>query len=175
MIEMETVPETKTQSEEVENTTPTPDNTDIPPVPESDEVIEAPVVEKAKEENIFATLIGLVHDVRKMQTKSGGMMLMATIESVGFDFKLVIFPRDYETYENKVIEDMIVVVDGRLRFDTERDEVSISPGAAFGKKRADSAGSIKSFSISQFHHFAGKQEEKQLARNEDGTIQLDAS
>lgn len=173
---METVPEVKTSSEETENTTPTPDDSDIPPVPTADEeVLEAPVIEKPKEENIFATLIGLVHDVRKMQTKSGGMMLMATVESIGFDFKLVVFPRDYETYENKVIEDMIVVVDGRLRFDTERDEVSISPGAAFGKKRADSAGSIKSFSISQFHHFAGKQEEKQLARNEDGTIQLDAS
>ncbi|MDD2693908.1 MAG: DNA polymerase III subunit alpha [Candidatus Gracilibacteria bacterium] len=175
IVDIEVAPEVKTPSEEGEIPSPTPDDSDIPPVPESDEIIEAPVVEKAKEENVFATLIGLVHDVRKMQTKSGGMMLMATVESVGFDFKLVIFPRDYETYENKVVEDMIVVVDGRLRFDTERDEVSISPGAAFGKKRGDSAGSIKSFSISQFHQFAGKQEEKQLARNEDGTIQLDAS
>lgn len=101
-------------------------------------------------------------------------MLMATVESVGFDFKLVIFPRDYEMYEKKVIEDMIVVVDGRLRFDTERDEISISPGGAFGKKR-EPAGSIKSFSISQFHDFAGKKAEKQLSRNENGTLRMASS
>ena len=145
-------------------------DSDIPtPLLETEEMIDLPVVEKVKEESIFATLIGLVHDVRKMQTKSGGMMLMATVESVGFDFKLVIFPRDYEMYEKKVIEDMIVVVDGRLRFDTERDEISISPGGAFGKKR-EPTGSIKSFSISQFHDFAGKKAEKQLSRHENGTL-----
>ena len=125
---------------------------DVPAVLE-DELLDVLVVEKVREESMFATLIGLVHDVRKMQTKSGGMMLMATVESVGFDFKLVVFPRDYESYEKKVIEDMIVVVDGRLKFDTERDEISISPGGAFGKKREPS-GSIKSFSISEFHEFA---------------------
>lgn len=125
---------------------------DLPAVLE-DEWLEVPGVEKVREESVFATLIGLVHDVRKMQTKSGGMMLMATVESVGFDFKLVVFPRDYETYEKKVIEDMIVVVYGRLKFDTERDEISISPGGPFGKKHQPS-GSIKSFSISEFHEFA---------------------
>ncbi len=140
-------------------------------VPTQAEELQHMAIEKVKEESVFATLIGLVHDVRKMQTKSGGMMLMATVESVGFDFKLVIFPRDYEAYEKKVIEDMIVVVDGRLKFDTERDEISISPGWAFGKKR-EPAGSIKSFSISQFHEFAGKKAEKQIARNENGTLRM---
>ena len=148
-----------------------PDDTYIPTQAEE---LQHMAIEKVKEESIFATLIGLVHDVRKIQTKSGGMMLMATIESVGFDFKLVIFPRDYEAYEKKVIEDMIVVVDGRLRFDTERDEISISPGWAFGKKR-EPAGSIKSFSISQFHDFAGKKAEKQIARNENGTLKVASS
>jgi len=78
------------------------------------------------EDTIYATLIGIVHDVRPIQTKSGGMMLIATLESAGFDFRLVIFSRDYEKYVEKVKEDRILVVDGRVRVDTERDEISVS-------------------------------------------------
>lgn len=61
-------------------------------------------------------------------------MIIATIESAGFDFRLTIFSRDYDTYASKVEEDKILVIDGRVKFDTERDEISISPGAGFGKK-----------------------------------------
>ncbi len=117
-----------TGSDDENLNSPAPIDADDTYVPTQAEELQHMAIEKVKEESIFATLIGLVHDVRKMQTKSGAMMLMATVESVGFDFKLVIFPRDYEVYEKKVIEDMIVVVDGRLKFDTERDEISISPG-----------------------------------------------
>ena len=121
------LPSTRDRDDENLNS-PAPIDPDDTSVPTQAEELQHMAIEKVKEESIFATLIGLVHDVRKIQTKSGGMMLMATVESVGFDFKLVIFPRDYEAYEKKVIEDMIVIVDGRLRFDTERDEISISPG-----------------------------------------------
>ena len=69
-----------------------------------------------------------------MQTKSGGMMMIATVESVGFDFRIVIFPKDYEKYELKIIEDTIVVADGRLKFDDEADEISLFPAAGWGKK-----------------------------------------
>lgn len=89
---------------------------------------------KEPEESVFSTLIGLVHEVRKIQTKTGGMMLMATVQSIGFDFRLIIFSRDYETYAAKIEEDTIIVVDGRIRFDSERDEISVSPGGSFGKK-----------------------------------------
>ena len=61
-------------------------------------------------------------------------MLIATLESAGFFFRLTIFSRDYDTYAKKIEEDKILVVDGRLRFDRERDEISISPGGSFGKK-----------------------------------------
>lgn len=103
---------------------------DIPPVSEWGEDVPIVVPDKKKEpeEAVYATLIGLVHEVRKIQTKTGGMMLMATIQSIGFDFRLIIFSRDYETYAAKIEEDTIIVVDGRIRFDTERDEISISPG-----------------------------------------------
>lgn len=89
---------------------------------------------KEPEESVFSTLIGLVHEVRKIQTKTGGMMLMATVQSIGFDFRLIIFSRDYETYAAKIEEDTIIVVDGRIRFDSDRDEISVSPGGSFGKK-----------------------------------------
>ena len=86
---------------------------DIPqslPIPENETL----------EENIYAQLIGAVSEVRKIQTKSGGMMMVATVESVGFDFRIVIFPRDYEKYESKIEEDMMVVANGRVKWDSEK-------------------------------------------------------
>lgn len=100
----------------------------------SEEVIEPtppelPPIEEEREESIFAQLIGVVGNIRKMQTKSGGMMMVATVETIGFDFRIVIFPKEYEKYESKIEEDMIVVVDGRIKFDRESGEVSIFPSA----------------------------------------------
>ena len=98
-------------------------------IPSQAEVFQHMEIEKPVEESIYATVIGLITEVRKIQTKTGGMMLLAKVESVGFDFRLTIFSRDYDTYATKVEEDRIIVVDGRVRFDTERDEISVSPGA----------------------------------------------
>jgi DNA polymerase-3 subunit alpha len=128
------------------------DNDAPPPILAEEEVIDIPE-KKEVEESVFATLIGLVHDVRKIQTKTGGMMLMATLESAGFDFRLTIFSRDYETFADKVEEDKILVVDGRVKFDTERDEISISPWAGFSKKWWNKE-AIKSFTITQFRDIA---------------------
>ena len=74
-------------------------------------------------------------------------MLVAVVETVGFDFRIVIFPKDYEKYESKIEEDTIVVVDGRVKFDREAGEISIFPSVGFGKKRMDSDGAVKCFSI----------------------------
>lgn len=63
------------------------------------------------------------------------MMLSANVESVGFDFRIVIFPKDYDMYESKITEDTIVVVNGRVKFDHERGELSIFPSAPFGRKK----------------------------------------
>ncbi len=131
-----------------------PPDTQAVPDEESESVVILPVQKQEElEENIYATLIGIVHDVRPIQTKSGGMMLIATLESAGFDFRLVIFSRDYEKYVEKIKEDRILVVDGRVRFDTERDEISVSLSGWFGKK-ASGAEPIKSFGISEFRALA---------------------
>jgi DNA polymerase III subunit alpha len=133
---------------------PPPQDTDDTYVPSQAEVLQHMEIEKTEDESFFATLIGLVTEVRKIQTKSGGMMLLAKVESAGFEFRLTVFSRDYDKYAPKVEEDRIIVVDGRVRFDSERDEISVSPGAGFGKKAAMSD-PLKSFSISQFRDFAG--------------------
>ncbi len=132
-------------------------DTDSPPPPD----IEIDITPDEKEPDVVinATVIGIVTSIRKIQTKTGGMMLMATVESAGFDFRLVLFSRDYETYVNKVEEDRVIIVEGRVRFDTERDEISVSPGAGFGKKAANKD-AIKSFSITQFREFAGVKDPK---------------
>lgn len=130
---------------------------DSPPLPDIE--IEITPDEKEPDVVINATVIGIVTSIRKIQTKTGGMMLMATVESAGFDFRLVLFSRDYETYVNKVEEDRVIIVEGRVRFDTERDEISVSPGAGFGKKAANKD-AIKSFSITQFREFAGVKDPK---------------
>jgi DNA polymerase-3 subunit alpha len=110
--------------------------------------------EKQEEESVFAQLIGVVSNVRKMQTKSGGMMLVAVVESVGFDFRIVIFPRDYEKYEAKIQEDMIVVAEGRIKFDREASEISLLPSPGFGKRRGEADGGVKCFSLSAFREMA---------------------
>ena len=58
-------------------------------------------------------------------------MLLATVESVGFNFRIVVFTRDYDQYVGKLNVDQIVVADGRLRFDNERGEISLTPGEGF--------------------------------------------
>lgn len=140
-------------------------DTDTPYLPSQAEVFQHMEVEKVEDESIFATVIGVVASVRKIQTKTGGMMLMALVESVGFDFRLVIFSRDYDTYASKVEEDRIIIVDGRVKYDTEREEISVSPGAGYGKKWANKD-AIKSFSISQFRDFAGLTEDKKSIKQD---------
>jgi len=58
-------------------------------------------------------------------------MLLAKVESIGFEFRLTIFSREYEKYASKILEDRIIVIDGRVRFDNERDEISVSPATSF--------------------------------------------
>ena len=97
-------------------------------MPSQAEILQHMEVEK-EDETVNATVIGLVTGIRKIQTKTGGMMLMETMESAGFDLRLVIFSRDYDAYVSKIEEDRILIIDGRAKYDTERDEISISPGA----------------------------------------------
>jgi DNA polymerase III alpha subunit len=83
------------------------------------------------EENPFVTAIGVINEVRHIDTKNGAKMLIATVESIGFEFRLTIFTKDYEVYAKKIHEDMMIIVEGRVRFDDERGEITISPTTSF--------------------------------------------
>lgn len=111
--------------------------------------------EKPKKEDNTATLIWLVSEVRHIPSKTWQNLIFAKVQSVGFDFTITVFGRDYKIYSDKIKEDTIVVVNWKLRFDEERWEVSIAPITPFHK--ADeivNSDSVKVFSISQFHDFA---------------------
>ena len=84
-------------------------------------------------------LIWIVHDLRKMQTKKGDMMCAATLQSIGFDFRVVIFARSYEALANKLVLDQIAVCDGKIRLDESTGEITLMPD------------DIKSFTITKFH------------------------
>ncbi len=139
-------------------------------IPSQAEVLQHMEIEK-EDETVNATVIGLVTGIRKIQTKTGGMMLMATMESAGFDLRLVIFSRDYDAYASKVEEDRILIIEGRVKYDTERDEISVSPGAGFAKKWA-AKDAIRSFSISQFRDFAGVQDPKVKQKSNTESVSL---
>lgn len=140
---------------------------DSPPLFEID--IDITSDEKEPDIVISATVIGIVTSIRKIQTKTGSMMLLAMVESAGFDFRLTIFSRDYEMYAPKVEEDQILMIEGRVKFDIERDEISVSPGAWYGKK-SSAKDAIRSFSISQFRQFAGVKDPKVKNRDEANTV-----
>ncbi len=161
----ESPPDTSPSDKKIESIDDLPLVEDMPPVLWDDDSMstediiepappELPPIEEEREESIYAQLIWVVGNVRKMQTKSWGMMMVATVETIGFDFRIVIFPKEYEKYESKIEEDMIVVVDGRIKFDRESGEVSIFPSAGFGKKRMESEGAVKCFSITVFREMA---------------------
>ena len=117
--------------ENSENTNPEKPPVETEKRPEKSEEKNSEKPKKEKKEDETATLIGFVSEVRHIPTKTGGQMIIATAESAGFNFTIAVFPRDYEIYANKILEDHIVVVNGKLRFDGERGEVSLAP---FGRK-----------------------------------------
>lgn len=109
---------------------------------------------KEKKEEETATLIGLVAEVRHIPTKTGQHMIIARVESAGFDFSVIVFGRDYEVYRDKLIEDTIVIVNGKLRFDEERGEVSLSPITPFARAGEKvTSNSIRMMTITQFQDF----------------------
>lgn len=123
----------------------------LEPIPE----VKSKEDKKKTDTDMQATLIGLVSEVRHIPTKTGGNMIIATVQSVGFDFTLAVFPRDFSLYVDKILEDHIITVSGKLRFDAERGEVSISPTTPFRKGDEPVViNSVKTFTISQFHRFA---------------------
>lgn len=99
-----------------------------------------PLVEKKKErkeseKRIRVRYIGLVTEVRKVQTKTGKMMTIARCDGINFQFSVVVFPKDYEIFGDSLKQDEICVVEGFFKGNADSGEISVMPT------------SVRSFSI----------------------------
>ena len=54
-------------------------------------------------------------------------MWVALLSSVGFEFEMVVFPKDYEQYEQYLSEWKVLFIDGDLKVDAENNRIQILP------------------------------------------------
>lgn len=80
---------------------------------------------KEKKEKPIVQIIGYVDTVRKIQTKKGDNMLIATCSSTGWKFTVVVFPKVYDQIAHHINIGEIVLVKGRLNCKIEMREISI--------------------------------------------------
>lgn len=82
---------------------------------------------KAKKEAMKRVrFIGLITNVRHVQTKTGKMMAIALCDSSDFRFSLLVFSKEYEALSPLLEEDKIVLVEGAFRGNEENGEISVS-------------------------------------------------
>ncbi|MDD3120478.1 MAG: hypothetical protein PHF46_03665, partial [Candidatus Gracilibacteria bacterium] len=80
-----------------------------------------------KGEGKKARFIGVISNLRKIQTKKGTLMLIAQCESFTFKFTITVFPKSYEKYVGTLLENTILMVDGKAYFNENNGEISIMP------------------------------------------------
>ncbi len=97
------------------------------------EEAEAPKKEEKKKDKRKdaprVRFIGLVTSIRKIQTKTGKLMMVATCESTSFHFTIVVFPKEYEKFAPLIEENKIVLVEGNFQGNEQMEEISILPNA----------------------------------------------
>lgn len=79
--------------------------------------------EAPKEEMVQA--VWVVIDLRKIMTKTWKQMMFLKCEWFDYNFEVVIFPKDIETYKDKLDIDKIVIVNGSLDINFEYKRKSI--------------------------------------------------
>ena len=67
------------------------------------------------------TFVGMVQRVRRITTKKGDTMAFITLEGSGGTVDVIVFPRVYERFKDKLVVENIVVVSGKL--DNRQDRV----------------------------------------------------
>jgi DNA polymerase-3 subunit alpha len=83
-----------------------------------DELAEKPDGERIK-------VGGIVDGVKKILTKktSSEMAFLSLMDEKGSALEVVVFPKVYDTYKNSLIQDSVIVVEGKL--DTKNDKATI--------------------------------------------------
>ncbi|EKE28878.1 MAG: hypothetical protein ACD_3C00001G0019 [uncultured bacterium (gcode 4)] len=69
----------------------------------------------------------LVTSIRKIQTKTGKLMMTANCDSTFFKFVITVFPKDYDKFVNLIQQDSIVMIDWNIRFNEQMEEISVLP------------------------------------------------
>jgi DNA polymerase III subunit alpha len=82
-------------------------------------------VKKEKKEKPIVQVIGYVDTVKKIQTKKGDNMLIATCSSTGWKFTVIVFPKMYDQIARHINIGEIILVKGRLNCKVEMREISI--------------------------------------------------
>ena len=91
------------------------------------EEVVKPKEKKVRQKDIKVRFFWLVTFIRKIQTKSWKMMLIASCDSTTFKFNVLIFPRDYEKFANVIHEYKVLLVDWNLQFNEEMEEIAVIP------------------------------------------------
>lgn len=71
--------------------------------------------------------VWVVVEKRSLTTKTWKKMMIARCESFWFDFELMLYDKDFDTYEKKIKEDYIVFIDWFLSINTEYKRKTVSP------------------------------------------------
>lgn len=82
-------------------------------------------VKKEKKEKPIVQVIGYVDTVKKIQTKKGDNMLIATCSSTGWKFTVIVFPKMYDQIARHINTGEIILVKGKLNCKVEMREISI--------------------------------------------------
>jgi DNA polymerase-3 subunit alpha len=67
-------------------------------------------------------LVGMVQRVRRIITKRGDPMAFVTLEGSGGTIDVVVFPRTYKRFRDKLVDNRILVVSGKLDSRPNRDD-----------------------------------------------------
>jgi len=78
-----------------------------------------------KYEGDAVRLGGLLANCRKINTRRGDLMLLADLEDLTGTIPLVVFPKAYEKFTSHLIEDAVLVVQGRLNRDARTEELNL--------------------------------------------------
>ena len=68
---------------------------------------------------------GMLVTCRKVTTRKGDLMMIASLEDLSGVIDVVIFPKSYEKYSQHLVEDNIVIIKGRVNRDQRTDEFNV--------------------------------------------------
>ncbi len=105
------------------------------PIPSSDTLDDSK--KNYRQKLPSARLIGYVESIRKMPTKTGKLMGVAMLSSVWFEFEMVVFPKDYDQFEQYLVEWKVLFIDGDLKIDVENNRVQILPKKVLAQSLRD--------------------------------------